>query len=390
MPSDRGVALVTGGGRGIGANIARELAADGWSVVVAARTRDEIDAVAEEIGGRAVEVDVERPRVGRAGRPRGGRRRVARRERRNRRPGGLDLGGRPGRVVARARGQRARRASLLPSGDPGHARARQRADRHHRQRRRVPSGCVEHRLHVEQGRGLPLRRDARERAARIGSRSSCSVPGLVRTAMTEGFFERRRAVDAARAGAAARARARLGKSGRAGRPLHPRRARRHRGPDPARRRDRRERPERDPAAALEPRNDPGRSSACKRPAVLAVERSPGIELPTLPRRAASRRRRSARRQSGSSSIRNGEAPEQRLSTLRKADGDRARTVERRPDDVPVDLGRRPRAATSPSPSGPAKMRSPSPASRSGRKRSRSETRAPRSPDSGGRSLVASS
>jgi 3-oxoacyl-[acyl-carrier protein] reductase len=58
MPSDRGVALVTGGGRGIGANIARELAADGWSVVVAARTRDEIDAVAEEVGGRAVEMDV--------------------------------------------------------------------------------------------------------------------------------------------------------------------------------------------------------------------------------------------------------------------------------------------------------------------------------------------
>jgi 3-oxoacyl-[acyl-carrier protein] reductase len=58
MPSDRGVALVTGGGRGIGAGVARELAADGWSVVVAARTRYEIDAVAEEIGGRAVELDV--------------------------------------------------------------------------------------------------------------------------------------------------------------------------------------------------------------------------------------------------------------------------------------------------------------------------------------------
>ena len=58
MPSDRGIALVTGGGRGIGANIARELAADGWSVVVAARTRDEVDAIADEIEGRAVEVDV--------------------------------------------------------------------------------------------------------------------------------------------------------------------------------------------------------------------------------------------------------------------------------------------------------------------------------------------
>jgi 3-oxoacyl-[acyl-carrier protein] reductase len=58
MPSERGTALVTGGGRGIGANIARELAGDGWSVVVAARSRDEIDAVAEEIGGWAIELDV--------------------------------------------------------------------------------------------------------------------------------------------------------------------------------------------------------------------------------------------------------------------------------------------------------------------------------------------
>jgi 3-oxoacyl-[acyl-carrier protein] reductase len=52
------VALVTGGGRGIGANVARALAGDGWSVVVAARSRGEIEAVADEIGGRAVELDV--------------------------------------------------------------------------------------------------------------------------------------------------------------------------------------------------------------------------------------------------------------------------------------------------------------------------------------------
>ena len=58
MQSERGTALVTGGGRGIGAAIARELAQDGWSVVVAARSRDEIDAVADEIGGRAIAVDV--------------------------------------------------------------------------------------------------------------------------------------------------------------------------------------------------------------------------------------------------------------------------------------------------------------------------------------------
>jgi 3-oxoacyl-[acyl-carrier protein] reductase len=59
MPSEsRGVALVTGGGRGIGASIARSLAGDGWEVVVAARTRAEIDEVAREIGGRAIELDV--------------------------------------------------------------------------------------------------------------------------------------------------------------------------------------------------------------------------------------------------------------------------------------------------------------------------------------------
>jgi NAD(P)-dependent dehydrogenase (short-subunit alcohol dehydrogenase family) len=56
--AERGVALVTGGGRGIGANIARSLARDGWDVVAAARTRDEIERVADEIGGRAVELDV--------------------------------------------------------------------------------------------------------------------------------------------------------------------------------------------------------------------------------------------------------------------------------------------------------------------------------------------
>ncbi len=58
MPSERGVAFVTGAGRGIGAGIARALAEDGWSVVVGARSREQIEEVAEEIGGRAVEVDV--------------------------------------------------------------------------------------------------------------------------------------------------------------------------------------------------------------------------------------------------------------------------------------------------------------------------------------------
>ena len=53
-----GVAVVTGGGRGIGANVARALAGDGWTVTVTARSRGEIDSVADEIGGHAVEMDV--------------------------------------------------------------------------------------------------------------------------------------------------------------------------------------------------------------------------------------------------------------------------------------------------------------------------------------------
>jgi 3-oxoacyl-[acyl-carrier protein] reductase len=51
-------ALVTGGGRGIGAGIARALAADGWEVVVGARTRGQLEAVAGEIGGEWLRIDV--------------------------------------------------------------------------------------------------------------------------------------------------------------------------------------------------------------------------------------------------------------------------------------------------------------------------------------------
>jgi 3-oxoacyl-[acyl-carrier protein] reductase len=51
-------ALVTGGGRGIGAGIARALAGDGWEVVVGARSREQVEAVADEIGGEWVQMDV--------------------------------------------------------------------------------------------------------------------------------------------------------------------------------------------------------------------------------------------------------------------------------------------------------------------------------------------
>jgi NAD(P)-dependent dehydrogenase (short-subunit alcohol dehydrogenase family) len=54
------VALVTGGGRGIGADIARELASAGMRVAVSARTREQVESVANEIDGLAVVADVSR------------------------------------------------------------------------------------------------------------------------------------------------------------------------------------------------------------------------------------------------------------------------------------------------------------------------------------------
>jgi 3-oxoacyl-[acyl-carrier protein] reductase len=55
-------ALVTGGSRGIGRAVALELARAGASVVVGYRSgRDEAEAVAAEIGGRAVQADVSEP-----------------------------------------------------------------------------------------------------------------------------------------------------------------------------------------------------------------------------------------------------------------------------------------------------------------------------------------
>jgi 3-oxoacyl-[acyl-carrier protein] reductase len=60
VPSDRleGVALVTGGGRGIGASIAHELANAGMRVAISARSEDQVAAVAGEIGGLALVGDV--------------------------------------------------------------------------------------------------------------------------------------------------------------------------------------------------------------------------------------------------------------------------------------------------------------------------------------------
>jgi 3-oxoacyl-[acyl-carrier protein] reductase len=51
-------ALVTGGGRGIGAGIARALAGDGWDIVVSTRSREQVEAVAGEIGGEWAQIEV--------------------------------------------------------------------------------------------------------------------------------------------------------------------------------------------------------------------------------------------------------------------------------------------------------------------------------------------
>lgn len=53
--------VITGGGRGIGAEIARRFAALGDRITVMSRTRDEVEKVADEVGGYGIRCDVGEP-----------------------------------------------------------------------------------------------------------------------------------------------------------------------------------------------------------------------------------------------------------------------------------------------------------------------------------------
>ena len=55
------VALVTGGGTGIGAATARRLAADGWAVAITGRRPEPLEALADELGALALPGDVGEP-----------------------------------------------------------------------------------------------------------------------------------------------------------------------------------------------------------------------------------------------------------------------------------------------------------------------------------------
>lgn len=58
IPTDKKIAIVTGASSGIGKATAGALAQEGWHVIAAARRTDKIQAVADEIGGTAIALDV--------------------------------------------------------------------------------------------------------------------------------------------------------------------------------------------------------------------------------------------------------------------------------------------------------------------------------------------
>jgi hypothetical protein len=153
------VGLVTGGGRGIGVAVARELAAAGMQIAVTGRTESQVQTVAEEIGGLGLVGDVSRQSDVEVW--------VAETEQRL---GRIDLlvdnaaivgapepflGAPSVRVVAAVRGERVRRVSVLPRCRFGDGAASAGSDRQRDQRRRIPQrtagGWGRHELRAEQG-----------------------------------------------------------------------------------------------------------------------------------------------------------------------------------------------------------------------------------------------
>src|SRR5260370_11951867 len=61
MPASGGVAVVTGAGAGIGEATVRGLRKAGFALVLGARREDRLMAVARELGGRGLPLDVRDP-----------------------------------------------------------------------------------------------------------------------------------------------------------------------------------------------------------------------------------------------------------------------------------------------------------------------------------------